>query len=104
MGLAASLLRSFEHCHRPRGGGILPYTLAMDWLGYVDFDVAFFALLGVLIVSGGRGAGRLLAAGFAFGAALLTKPQALTLALMFAGLVLFGVIWSRRRRELVRDA
>jgi hypothetical protein len=83
---------------------ILPYTLAMDWLGYVDFDVAFFALLGVLILAGGRSARRLLVAGFAFGAALMTKPQALTLALMFAGFVFFGMIWSHRRRELARDA
>jgi hypothetical protein len=82
---------------------LAPYTLAMDWLGYVDFEMAFFAVLGVLLVAGGGSTPRLLAAGAALGVALMMKPQALTLAVVFFGLIAFGLFWSNRRRELLRS-
>jgi hypothetical protein len=83
---------------------LAPYTLAMDWLGYVDFEMAFFAVLGLFLLADGGNTARTIMAGFAFGAALMTKPQALTLALMFVGLVFFGSLWSQRRRKLLRNA
>ena len=56
-----------------------PYFLVLAWLGYVDFELGFFALLVVLIVAMRPTPAGALVAGIPLGIAFMLKPQALTL-------------------------
>jgi hypothetical protein len=65
---------------------LAPYVMGLDWLGYTDFEVGFFALLTVVIVSFGSRPVDFLIAGIPLGVTLLMKPEAY---MLFAVLVLF---------------
>jgi hypothetical protein len=80
---------------------ITPYFLAIYWLGYVDAQIGLLVLLSVLVLTYRSSPFGFAVAGVPFGAAVLMKPQVMTLVLV---LVLgAGLAWVAARRLRAGD-
>jgi hypothetical protein len=73
-----------------------PYFLAIFWLGYVDPFLTFCAVLTLVLLGRLRSVTGALVAGVPLAAAVMFKPQALTLVVM-TGLLIVGLLIFRRR-------
>jgi hypothetical protein len=82
---------------------VQPYFLVLAWLGYVDFEMGFFALVAILVLELRPSPGGALLAGVPLAADLLLKPQALALvSVLVLVLVAAAVRRSTRRSIAVR--
>jgi hypothetical protein len=75
---------------------LMPYVAALDWLGYVDFQMGLFALLTLVPVAFGASKADWLVAGIPLAVAVLLKPQALALPAIVVLYLLARIAIERR--------
>jgi hypothetical protein len=77
-----------------------PYTLALFWLSYIDFQIGLMVLLAFALLWVERPSVGFLASGIPLGAAFLMKPQAILLVGIAMLVAIFGIVAGFRAHRL----